>query len=241
MVSGFICGTNSLPRDEDGEHERQTRSADSSPRKSRSKSNKNPYSTRGLDRFSALLTEIEEKRQRIYSKVDPQEISLVRFVYTDDHEFKPIVVKAKSSKGANTEHQREKQPKPDTSRTHKSGPIVATNENPNNSRNEKMMKKAKICNWMEPKIYLPMIVIAILVCLLAFNRSFAIMCTSIGWYVLPTIINGSYSTSNLRTSFKKKDFAKRKLSDKKIMSTEGTKSFKHPRERVVNGGRSSCI
>ncbi|GMH13640.1 hypothetical protein Nepgr_015481 [Nepenthes gracilis] len=94
MVGSFICGGNSLPREEE---DHKFHSADSSPRKSSSRS-KNPYSDRGLDRFTVLLAEIEEKRQKIYSELDPDEISLVRFVYSNDNSIKPIVVMAKGKR-----------------------------------------------------------------------------------------------------------------------------------------------
>ncbi|KAL9230824.1 hypothetical protein vseg_006123 [Gypsophila vaccaria] len=272
MMSGLICGTSVLPRDEEDGHERKTRSANSSPRKSRSSktvtstrhgnNNKNPYSTRGLDRFSALLSEIEQERQKIYSQVNPNEISLVRFVYTDDHEFKPIIVKAKQPKNTtinNDNDQRKKKPKiymaqkslPTRKCPSFSSSSMATKEAKDNTFSETTTKKSlsrimyrglwNNCSWVvEPKIYLAMIIIMIMVFLLAFNKSFAIMCTSIGWYMIPNIMNNSNSTTKSRISFKKKDgVSMPKLSNKKVVLREGTKSFKHPRERVFGCQTSS--
>ncbi|KAK9699326.1 hypothetical protein RND81_08G167400 [Saponaria officinalis] len=263
MLSSLICGTSVLPRDEEDEHERKTRSAESSPRKSRSSSHKNnnPYSTRGLDRFSALLSEIEQKRQKIYSEVDPNEISLVRFVYTGDHEFKPIIVKAKPAPNDITNQQQpEKQPKiymgqkPLPSRKFSasfSSSSITAKEVKTDTQNETTTKKKESTSsykrlwvnssWVKPKVYLPMIIIMITVLLLLLGKSFAIMCTSIGWYVIPSIMNSSNSSSNSNRSFKKKDFATKRMSNnnKKVLLSEGNKSFKHPGERVYVCQRSS--
>lgn len=246
MVSGFICGTNSFP-EEEGNFDRRTRSADSSPQKTRSKSsNKNPYSSRGLDKFSALLVEIEEKRQQIYSQVHPDEISLVRFAYNGDHDFKPIVVKVKAKAHDHHHvHAPPKQlPKNDDNNIQKPALLsklnssssmnikedikACENEANNNSKNKKMgfSRKVGFYQWKKPNFYLPMIVILTLVFVVLFGRSFAIMCTSIGWYVIPSIAKNSKSYSKSRVSFKKKDYAIRRLSDKKLVTSEGTKSFK---------------
>ncbi|XP_057533220.1 uncharacterized protein LOC130811080 [Amaranthus tricolor] len=234
MVSGFICGTNNFSKEED-DYERHTRSADSSPRKSRpSKSNKNPYSTRGLDKFSALLAEIEEKRQQIYSQLDPDQISLVRFVYEGDHEFKPIVVKVKPKNSADYNHEI-KNPKIDFQKPIKLSKLnssismnIKSENGVENEGNKKMSlcRKFRVHQWRDSQLYLIIIVVLILMFLVLFGRSFAIMCTSIGWYVVPNITKCSNSGSNFKGSFKKKDQVIRRLSQKKLMTSEGTKSFK---------------
>lgn len=227
----FICGTSILPREE-VEFERQTRSGDSFPRKSRSsKASKNPYSTRGLDKFTALLAEIEEKRQQIYSQLDPNEISMVRFVYSSDHNFKPIVVKVKPKPENNelkSNHGKNITKLPSSS----SMALVKENKKSENICKKKMgfFRDLRVYQINTPRFYLPMILILILVFLVLFGRSFAIICTSIGWYVIPTITNnnGNNNSSNMRMSFKKKDHVTlRRLSDKKLMTSEGTTSFKN--------------
>ncbi|KAF2309635.1 hypothetical protein GH714_004394 [Hevea brasiliensis] len=84
-------------QEEEDEPLQQGSSPCSTPRKSRksTKDSKNPYSTRGLDKFSALLADLEEKRQQIYSQVDSQDISFVRFVYSSSNDCVPIIVKLK--------------------------------------------------------------------------------------------------------------------------------------------------
>ncbi|KAL9266524.1 hypothetical protein AKJ16_DCAP25761 [Drosera capensis] len=59
---------------------------------------KNPYSNLGLDKFSVLLEELEEKKQQIFSKIGQEDVSLLRFSYSGNNELKPIVVTAKGQK-----------------------------------------------------------------------------------------------------------------------------------------------
>ncbi|GAB4839301.1 hypothetical protein Ancab_028828 [Ancistrocladus abbreviatus] len=59
------------------------------------KKTKNPYADIGRDKFSALLAQVEERKQEIFSQISPAEASLVRFVYSSDNKLKPVVVGAK--------------------------------------------------------------------------------------------------------------------------------------------------
>ena len=49
----------------------------SSPGKSKKKQNRdnNPYSSRDLDQFSELLDDLDQKRQKVYSRMNPHDIS----------------------------------------------------------------------------------------------------------------------------------------------------------------------
>lgn len=60
----------------------------------KSKEKKNPYSDRGIDKFSALLEEVEEKKRMIYTLLNPDEVSMIRFVPSGDNKLKPVVVTA---------------------------------------------------------------------------------------------------------------------------------------------------
>ncbi|GAB2250348.1 hypothetical protein Droror1_Dr00013707 [Drosera rotundifolia] len=66
--------------------------------KTRSKNGKNPYADLGLEKFSALLEEIEEKKRQIMSQINPEEAPVIRFSYSGDNDLKPIVVSAKGKK-----------------------------------------------------------------------------------------------------------------------------------------------
>ncbi|KAK9073430.1 hypothetical protein SSX86_007754 [Deinandra increscens subsp. villosa] len=51
----------------------------------------------------------------------------------------------------------------------------------------KMNLKRKLCEWWMPSYNLPLFVILVMVFLTLFGRSLAIICTSIAWYLIPTI------------------------------------------------------
>ncbi|KAJ0930087.1 hypothetical protein HanPSC8_Chr04g0145241 [Helianthus annuus] len=55
--------------------------------------NKNPYSNRGLDKFEALLAELDDKKRKIFTQKGSQYISFVRFVYSNSNDVKPIIVR----------------------------------------------------------------------------------------------------------------------------------------------------
>lgn len=236
MVSSLslkICGSNSFPREDDDEYndERAIRSADSSPRKSSRSSRshtKNPYSTRGLDKFSAFLAEIEEKRQKIYSEISPEKISFVQFDYSKDNNCKPIVVKAKADQTQIKKNKKNKQAKlvmrsgPLDQPVHDHPPLERSRSDvgPSTRAHERSLLKGMINNLQElrrPKYYLPMVVIVILIFLALFGRSVAIMCTSIGWYLIPTMANED-------CKLRKKSFKKKVL----VGHHGGISSFKGP-------------
>ncbi|XVE95035.1 hypothetical protein REPUB_Repub02eG0061400 [Reevesia pubescens] len=238
MFQPCICG--SFNHQEEDDHELWN-SPNSTPRKSRrnsfskshNKENKNPYSNRGLDKFSVLLAELEEKRQKIYSETGSENISFVRFMYKDSTDFVPIVVKLKDKK-------EEEKKKPVDTKVHQ--PVIKNIDSevldkhpiegkevmkeisrlqPVNEMTEKKKKKKssfswnmELHKWRRPSYYLPIFLVLILFLLVFFGRSVTILFTCIGWYIVP-IIQGQSSNKVRRSSMKKKDYV-RKLSDTKL-------------------------
>ncbi|EEF52277.1 uncharacterized protein LOC8265292 [Ricinus communis] len=202
MLSPLICGSFNHQQEEDDRDSLSSNSPCSTPRKSRksNKDSKNPYSTRGLDKFSALLAELEEKRQKIYSQVGSQDISFVRFVYSSSNEVVPIVVKLKDQNKAKDEI-KDKPRTSSASETSDKLPVEAstaaddqqTNEQPRVQIDKKTEDKKKVTwnlklnKWRRPSFYMPIFIILILLFLAFFGRSVAILCTSIGWYIVPTL------------------------------------------------------
>ncbi|XP_028796075.1 uncharacterized protein LOC114751582 [Neltuma alba] len=191
-----------------------------SPRKSRKSRNKNPYSTRGLDQFSALLADLDRKRQEIYSQARPQDISFIRFVSSksSSNDFVPIVIKAK---GKDQKHKSEELKVRHVASN--SQPILeepAAVEVPKQSKlgsNEKAEKKNFCCNvWSRPSFYLPVMLIMILGLLTVFGRSVATICTCILWYTATTVKDSSSS----RKSIMKKKRYRRGLSEKAAASED---------------------
>ncbi|CAA7031276.1 unnamed protein product [Microthlaspi erraticum] len=178
------------------------------PKKSR-KESKNPYSNRGLDKFSELLSTLDEKRQSIYSKkLDSGGPPLVRFVFTSSGECIPVVIKSsylhKKKKTKDVAKVKKVVKETKTEETKKAEP--ETEQKQSCALNENLKKITR------PNHFLPVTVILVLVFLAFFGRSVAIMCTCIAWYLVPTISDqsGNGGTSSYYT-MKKRDFA-RKLS-----------------------------
>lgn len=242
MLNSFICGSfkNQLEVEEESWNspsstpERSSPSA--TPRKSRkssktSKNSKNPYSSRGLDKFSALLAELEEKKQKIYSQMGPEDVPMVRFVYSSSNDCIPLIIKVKD----------QKQDKPGIMSS-----AIDIKENPNTRNNEGLDKylpmeapveekqleqprmetakksenkslrwNMKMHRWRRPYYYMPVALILILLLLVLFGRSVAILLTSLAWYIVPAL--GTKKPSQ------KKDYVRR-LSEPKMMINHGVSS-----------------
>ncbi|KAJ4839015.1 hypothetical protein Tsubulata_031131 [Turnera subulata] len=210
MLNTFICG--SFDSSEELDALKWSSSPCSSPRKSRknNKDSKNPYSSRGLDKFSALLAELDEKRQKVYSKMHSHgDVSLVRFVYTNSNDIVPIVVKLKDHQHL---HQQKQKITGSTDHHHHhtsttqnlqvidklpveaSAAAAVADKDAKEATKEKEKKKgstwSKLMNlpsWRQPSRYMPVAIILILLFLAVFGRSAAILCTSIAWYTVPSL------------------------------------------------------
>ncbi|KAK3423382.1 hypothetical protein EUGRSUZ_F00084 [Eucalyptus grandis] len=260
MLTPFICGTSAFHPEEDDQLDGT--SPCSSPRRSsrrsghhNNKENKNPYSTRGLDTFEALLSDLQEKRQKIYTQKGSGNISLVRFAFTSSNDCVPIVVK------------KDKANKPRDHRSKTNGPRATGDQAARNSdahqdknlpdetssevkeasetKADHSDKKAKnkslewgfmrMKNWRRPSYYMPVAIVLILLFLAVFGRSVAILCTSIGWYVVPTLHARSSSSSQKPATTKKKELGRR-LSENKMVINNNRRSSSPPNNR---GGNNS--
>ncbi|KAF7139337.1 hypothetical protein RHSIM_Rhsim07G0219700 [Rhododendron simsii] len=221
MVNSCICGSGSFQRqleEDDLVHA-------GSPRKPK-KGSKNPFADRGLEKFSALLAELEDKKKQIYTQLGSEEIAFIRFDYSKSNCCKPIVVKVKERE----KDHRQQQDKDDTpaeinnsaavqvqeSRTDQPG-----NKKVNDQKGHRSWDFLKREMWRKPSYYLPAVMIMILLFVVLFGRSFAILCTSIGWYMIPAVTGGE---SNLKRVKKKKDYGRR-ASDKGMVVRGGKKDY----------------
>ncbi|KAK1407634.1 hypothetical protein QVD17_39255 [Tagetes erecta] len=187
------------------------------------KDSKNPYSSRGLDKFEALLADLDGKRQKIYTQKGSEDISLVRFVYTNANDVKPIVVKIKDQRKQDKDHKNkhEDTKTPVLSPEHPMGrdnmvQIAKTKVVRKKSIGFDQMKR-KLSEWWRPWYSLPLFVIMILVFLVFFGRSFTILCTSIGWYLIPAVNHGTYDNPKRMKKTMTKEYS-RKSSEKMLMS-----------------------
>ncbi|XP_020594442.1 uncharacterized protein LOC110034531, partial [Phalaenopsis equestris] len=89
----MFCGTSSFP------DENQSSSSPRTPKK-KSHRNKNPYSSRGLDKFTSVLSELEAKREKIMATAGEQGISMIRFMYSNSNDWIPIVVRIRDDRNS---------------------------------------------------------------------------------------------------------------------------------------------
>ncbi|KAA8528453.1 hypothetical protein F0562_035808 [Nyssa sinensis] len=223
MFSSCLCG--SFQHHQEGDDDDEPMSIPRSPpRKSRkssmfrSRNNKNPYANCGLDKFSALLADLEDRRQKIYTEMGSEDISFVRFMYSNSNDCRPVVVKVKNNKQdkPNAGNFKDKTVAHNNSEALEKQPLESSTITMVSDENRKKKKKTlitsdmKFDDWKWP-YYLTAIIILILLFLAMFGRSFAILCTSIGWYLLPKIKERS---TNLKRN--KRDYIRR-LSENKIL------------------------
>ncbi|XP_041021272.1 uncharacterized protein LOC121262747 [Juglans microcarpa x Juglans regia] len=238
MLNLLICGSGgSTFHHEEDQGDPWNNSPCSSPTKARKnrRNNRNPYSSRGLDKFSALLNDLEEKRNKIYSQMDSRDISMVRFVYSNSNDCVPIVVKSKTNKEGKTKTRDGKEDEEITLFEISDADSKQVKQPEISEPKEKRKKKRvlwdmKLDKWRRPSYYLPAIIILILLLLTMFGRTFAILCTCLGWYIVPTL----KESSNTERSTKKKDYV-RKLSEKKMVIKENSKEYMRSISGVVEG------
>lgn len=226
MFTPLICGSfHPQEQDDDEDGIEAWRYSPSSTRKSRklclcrSKDNKNPYADRGLDKFTALLADLDVKRQKIYTQKGSENISFVRFAYSNSNDCKPIVVKVRNKQMSRTTTNVDQE---SVDKNPIDSPINKKDRVESDQEGRKKIGSTcdiKVEDWRWPSYYLLVIVIFILLALAFFGRSFAILCTSIGWYLVPTVKGGNVK----RVNKNKKDYMRR-LSNVKVLSTGGISS-----------------
>lgn len=257
MLTPFTCG---IFHPEDDDDQLYGTSPCSTPRRSlrrnshHNKESKNPYSSRGLDKFEALLSDLQEKRQQIYTQKGSGDISLVRFAYTSTNDCVPIVVKKdKANKSrdhrtvtndprtagdpaARNSDAQDKKPPMETSSDVKEVSGTRADDSDKKPKNKSFeWGFMRIKNWRRPSFYMPVAIVLILLFLALFGRTVAILCTSIGWYIVPALKARS-SNSWQKPAMKKKKELGRRLSDNKMVINNNNRSSSPTNNR---GGNNS--
>ncbi|OWM80598.1 hypothetical protein CDL15_Pgr006628 [Punica granatum] len=205
MFRSLFCGSSYGKGEDDDDDDRlwKNRTTPSiMPKRQMSRSpRENPYSSSGLDKFTLLLADLEERRQKIRSK--HPEVTLVWFVYASSDDLVPIVVKAKSR------NNQEETKRGDCARdrhvilTHRlekaEDSSEATEEAIEAKAGAKGSQKSRLL-YVKPSSYIAAVLILILISLAFFGRTVAILCSSAAWYAIPAL---RPSRSNLRNSKKK--------------------------------------
>ncbi|XP_057975056.1 uncharacterized protein LOC131162506 [Malania oleifera] len=225
MLNPFLCGAFHPEDQEENEQwspRKSSRRSSSFCRRSSRDASKNPYSRRGLDKFSALLADLEEKRQKIYAQIGSDEISFVRFAYPvpDSNDCVPIVVKLRDRK------KQEPAPEKPPPTNSPAGEIESADRRPEDPEPEQKVisdgikrggfeswsEMVRMDKWRRPSYYMVAAVILILVVMAAFGRSVAILCTSFGWYLVPTL-----SGESSGKAVKKKVYGRRMSEKKRVV------------------------
>ncbi|XXG48814.1 hypothetical protein AAC387_Pa02g3158 [Persea americana] len=200
---------------------RGSQTSDNDPRSPRSRGRskrmeKNPYSNQGREKFAKVLADLEARRKEIMAQMGEQDICIIRFVYSS-HGWVPIVAKIKNQKEVKIDATGPTslpiQQNSVEEIVPSSGSMAAVKDA---AKLDAKMKKSfsgslnKNETALRRPCYWPVVVSMILLCLMVFGRSFAIICTAIWWYLMP-ILKGE--DVHMRRSMKKDN--ERRLSDKK--------------------------
>jgi hypothetical protein len=176
----------------------------------RAKGKDNPYASRGLDKFSIVLSELESKREKILRRAGPDADAdhlMVRFVQSGAKGWVPIVVKlpheeeqhaAEGKKGRQSKPTSRSSTPPTEPASPKEDPAKPAHVAPAPAKAKVAVpaKKSKASgvrwSWawgrkVRPCYYLPLAMVVLLLSLVVFGRVFAICCTSIWWYLLPIL------------------------------------------------------
>ncbi|OEL13482.1 hypothetical protein BAE44_0025492 [Dichanthelium oligosanthes] len=187
----------------------------------KTKGKDNPYASRGLDKFSTVLSELESKREKILRRrvgpdVDADHL-MVRFVQSEAKGWVPIVVKLphEEEQAADAKKRQSKSAKPSSrSSTPPTEPASPKEDPPKLAHVAAAVAKAVVpakkskargvrWSWawgkkVRPSHYWMLAMALLLLSLVVFGRVFAICCTSIWWYLVP-ILSGEEALSATRS------------------------------------------
>ncbi|RRT41149.1 hypothetical protein B296_00034698 [Ensete ventricosum] len=221
----MICGTASFKNIDDDAP------APSSPKASKKKASKNPYSTRGLDKFSTVLGDLEARRRKIMEKAGPQgAVSMVKFMYSNSTDWIPVVVRRRDRQDDDAKMSADEQ--------QRKVPIVSGGAEEAKAVPEEKVKSRLAWgaaeeakgwvrrNWRR-SYYWPSVVLVALVCLVMFGRVFAICCMLVCWYLVP-VVRGE--GGDVRRSVNKiKNFGRR-MSNARISATSMAPHSSHSKK-----------
>lgn len=142
----------------------------------------NPYSGSGLDKFSSLMADLKERRERIRCRV--REVTLVRFVYARTEDLVPTVVKAKSR---NTNSREETKSGDCIRDKQKQRPVAIGKVKEAQKEAFRSRKRTFLFGEAEPSLYVAAVVTLILILLAFLGRPAAILCSSVAWYMVPAL------------------------------------------------------
>ncbi|WOL11641.1 hypothetical protein Cni_G20405 [Canna indica] len=215
LLQAMICGRGSFTSVDDDD---PWSTLPSSPKPTKKKATtKNPYSARGLDKFSALRAELEALRANIIARAGgSQGVPMVRFTcssYSDD--WIPIIIKIQDEE--KTHHARTPRPPPPAAAKLAASEEITKELAPTTTERKRNKSFCWTLTCKSGRLHCAwplLVVLGLLLCFLIFGRVFAICCTTVLWYLLP-LMEGEKSGMALRRSTKKE--YQRRLSSKKLI------------------------
>ncbi|KAL3505051.1 hypothetical protein ACH5RR_034892 [Cinchona calisaya] len=213
MCSPFSCGSFKNQKDDIDELPSPCSTTPNRSKRGRSYSkrrdSKNPYANQGLDKFNALLAELEEKKQKIYTQKGSEDISFIYFKDSSNcNDWKPIIAKVKKQENSSTNYNAKDDQITKYSEAQNMHEIEASasfDEVP--QPKEELISRKRPKNWRQIFGDFPVTIVLILLVLIMYGRSFAILCTILGWYLVPLIKDKSSSSTSKRPK-KRNDIVK---------------------------------
>ncbi|KAG8099533.1 hypothetical protein GUJ93_ZPchr0013g34981 [Zizania palustris] len=220
MQEMLFCGTGSF-KDVDKDGHGGGKAPEAVKKKSGGGKKENPYASRGLDKFSTVVSELESRREKILRRVGPAADGgdhrvLVRFAQSEAKGWVPIVVKLPPEEEQRRQQEGCKKRKQAAASTTSSSPPQPTPlaSEPASPKEDVKLSSAAAAvpvkrkaagdgerwswSWgksVRPQHYIPFVAVLLLVSVVVFGRVFAICCTSVWWYLVPILsgANGSGS------------------------------------------------
>uniref|UniRef100_A0A7N0TJ20 ZCF37 n=1 Tax=Kalanchoe fedtschenkoi TaxID=63787 RepID=A0A7N0TJ20_KALFE len=222
------------------------------------KRSKNPFAARGLDKFSSLVADLTEKRQKIYAQSGDDSADLyVWFNFSGSDDCKPVILKLKDKKQQKPEKKelgvvKDKTTAHDKPEDTQSSLLAEVDNNKvvgaaNAERVDRARKRSKslLSSYYayytdrlrrRPLLCLLTATILTLMFLSVFGRSVTVMWITVGWYLLPTT---SVPRSGARRAVVKKDFATKLSLNKKTIPKDDAPIMSP--ERVETGGQQGGL
>ncbi|KAG6466031.1 hypothetical protein ZIOFF_076155 [Zingiber officinale] len=168
-----------------------------SPKKSRKKAaaKDNRYSSLGLDKFSSLLSDLQARRAAIAVESEHKPAPmLIWFRFSDSNDCVPIVLRLNDETKQFGRLKNSPEPPP---------PPPAEEKKTVNEVDLPPAVSHKGGGWSwRPKYQWPLVLVLILVCLM-FARTFAILCTTVWWHMVPSMQGGEGRKQRRRVKKKK--------------------------------------
>lgn len=141
----------------------------------------NPYSESGLDKFSSLLSDLQDRRARIAAESEHRSTPmLIWFRFSDSNDCMPVVMRL-DDETKQFDH-RKKSPESPPPEEKKANVVDLP---PAIIRKEMEVEKKVKGGWPWRPMYQWLLVLILILLCLVFARMLAIFCTTAWWYMMP--------------------------------------------------------